>query len=160
MSACRTCGNDPCVNPSFCRLSRRADARLAAERRAGRLRESTAILLAQDVSFEQAWFELNDPLAHPAPRVTIEAVIESVRVRGLAALEEEKNIERLSRCNARAKPEIERRIQKLEAKGRIGVGRDAPDASTLRFMKEMEGDPAFQKIWRPAVEAFHKRRKK
>jgi hypothetical protein len=62
------------------------------------------------VSIERAWAELNDPRNHPTPKVTIEAVIHSIRERGLAALKEPANVERLSHCNAAAKAEIEQRI--------------------------------------------------
>jgi hypothetical protein len=118
MSTCRTCGCSPCVNPAFCRLCRRATAELAAERKAGRLQESEEILrtrrlLAQDVSFEQAWFEVNDPQARPTPQVTIEAILHCVRERGLAALKEPANLERLARCDAAAKAQIDQRIGKL-----------------------------------------------
>jgi hypothetical protein len=47
------------------------------------------------------------------PEVTVEAVLHCARTRGLAALKEPKNIERLSRCDAAAKAEIDRRIAKL-----------------------------------------------
>jgi hypothetical protein len=49
------------------------------------------------------------------PGATIEAVMFSVRERGVAALEEPKNIERLSRCDASARAEINRRIAALNA---------------------------------------------
>jgi hypothetical protein len=118
MSVCRTCGNDPCVNPGFCRLSRRADAALAAERKAGRQRESAESLrarrlLAQDASLEHALAESNDPRARPTPQVTIEAILYCVRERGLAALKEPANVERLARCDAAAKAQIDKRIGKL-----------------------------------------------
>jgi hypothetical protein len=121
MSACRTCGADPCVNRSFCTASRRADAHFAAERKAGRQRESVNILrarrlLADNISFERAWHELNDPRSHPTPQVTVEAILHCVRERGLAALKEPANIERLSRCDTAAKAQIERRIAKLVAR--------------------------------------------
>jgi hypothetical protein len=49
----------------------------------------------------------------PTPQVTIEALIYSVRVRGLAALEEPANVERLARCDEAAKAQINKRISKL-----------------------------------------------
>jgi hypothetical protein len=115
---CRMCGCSPCVNPAFCRLCRRIDADLAAERKAGRLRESAETLRARrlmdaKVSLEQAWAEINDPRARPTPQVTIEAILHCVRERGLAALKEPANLERLARCDAAAKSEIDRRIGKL-----------------------------------------------
>jgi hypothetical protein len=67
-------------------------------------------LLHDYVSIERAWAELNDPRNHPTPNVTIEAIIYSIRERGLAALKEQANVERLSHCNAAAKAEIEQRI--------------------------------------------------
>jgi hypothetical protein len=118
MSTCHTCGSDPCVNPSFCRLSRRADAQFAAERKAGRQRESAEILrarrlLAQDVPLGQAWFEVNDPRTRPTPQVTIDAILYCVRERGVAALKEPANVERLARCDAAAKAQIDKGIGKL-----------------------------------------------
>jgi hypothetical protein len=118
MTACRTCGVNPCVNPSFCAASRRADAHLAAERKAGRLRESAEVLrarrlLADDISLERAWAELNDPRSHPTPQATIEAILHCVRERGLAALNEPATVERLARCDAAAKAILDKRIAKL-----------------------------------------------
>jgi hypothetical protein len=118
MSVCRTCESDPCANPGFCRLSRRADAQLAAERKAGRLRESTEILrarrlLAQDMTLEQAWYEVNERAAHPTPQVTVEALLHCIRERGVAALKEPANLERLARCDAAAKAQIDKRIGRL-----------------------------------------------
>jgi hypothetical protein len=51
--------------------------------------------------------------AHPTPQATIEAIMHCIRTHGLAALKEPVNLERLSRCDAAAKAEIERRIAKL-----------------------------------------------
>jgi hypothetical protein len=118
MSTCRTCGCSPCVNRGLCAAARRAATELAAERKAGRQQESEEILrarrlLAQDVSLEQAWFEVNDPQARPTPQVTIEAILYCVRERGVAALKEPANLERLARCDAAAKAQIDKRIGKL-----------------------------------------------
>jgi hypothetical protein len=52
-------------------------------------------------------------------QVTIEAILHCVRVRGLSALRESSNIERLSRCDAEAKAEIDERIAKLIRAGGI-----------------------------------------
>jgi hypothetical protein len=70
-------------------------------------------LLHDNVSIERAWAELNDARNHPMPKATIEAVLHSVRERGLAALKEPANVERFERCDAAAKAEIEQRIAKL-----------------------------------------------
>ncbi len=69
-------------------------------------------LLDSDVSIERAWNELNDPRNRPTPQTIVEAILFCVRERGLAALKELANIERLSRCNAVAKAQIDRRIAK------------------------------------------------
>jgi hypothetical protein len=123
MSTCRTCGRDPCVNPGFCATSRRADAQLAAERKAGRQRESVNILRARrlladdNISLERAWHEFNDRRRYPTPQVTIEALMYCVRERGLAALKEPANIERVSRCDAAALAQIDARLAKLKGGG-------------------------------------------
>jgi hypothetical protein len=115
---CRMCGRSPCVNPSFCAACRRAERERAAERKAGRLQESAETLrarrlLAPDISLEQAWAELNHPRAHPTPQATVEAILYCVRERGVAALKEPANIERLARCDAAAKAAIDKRIRRL-----------------------------------------------
>jgi hypothetical protein len=47
------------------------------------------------------------------PRSTIDAILYCVRTRGLAALKELANLERLRRCDAMAQAEINERIDKL-----------------------------------------------
>jgi hypothetical protein len=51
------------------------------------------------------------PTKRPTPRTTIEAIMWCVRERGLNALREPENIERLSRCDTGAKAEINQRIE-------------------------------------------------
>jgi hypothetical protein len=58
---------------------------------------------------------------HPTPQTTIEAIICAVRERGVAALKEPANIERLLRCNASAQAEINRRIARLIAAKEIAA---------------------------------------
>jgi hypothetical protein len=48
------------------------------------------------------------------PQATIDAIMHCVRERDIAALKEPANIERLARCDDRAKAEINRRIAALE----------------------------------------------
>jgi hypothetical protein len=60
------------------------------------------------------WDALNDPPRHATPASTIEAIMYCVRTRGVAALKEPANIERLARCDGPAKAEINRRIAALE----------------------------------------------
>jgi len=66
---------------------------------------------------------LSDPIAAPlgsqanarTPSVVIEAVLYSVHTRGLSALKEPDTIERLLRCDAGARAEINSRIDRLFA---------------------------------------------
>ena len=53
------------------------------------------------------------------PQSTIEAILFSVRERGLGALDEPATLERLSRCDQAAKAAIEQRITKLIATGTL-----------------------------------------
>jgi len=71
-------------------------------------------LMSDGVSLERAWAELTDARNRPTPGATIEAVMHAVRERGLAALKEPMTAERLERCDAAAKTEIERRIADLQ----------------------------------------------
>jgi hypothetical protein len=53
------------------------------------------------------------PPQRPTPHVVVEAVIESVRQNGLAALRTPANQDRLQRCDAAARQEVNRRINKI-----------------------------------------------
>jgi hypothetical protein len=70
-------------------------------------------------SLDALWALLNRP--RRTPQTTIEAVTVAVRERGLAALKEPVNVERLSRCDAVAKAEINRRIARLVAAKEIAA---------------------------------------
>jgi hypothetical protein len=48
----------------------------------------------------------------PTPWVTVAALIHAVRLRGLAALDEPANVERLTRCDAAAKEKLNAFIEK------------------------------------------------
>jgi hypothetical protein len=85
---CATCGSEPCINPTFCKACRSADRQVRGK--PGRADARS-----------------------PTPQVTLEAVMHAVRERGLAALKEPATVERVSRCDAAAKAEIERRIANL-----------------------------------------------
>jgi hypothetical protein len=98
VSACAICGAEPCINPSFCRTSREADRRRA---------------LGQRPQYIEAWPSANEPALHPTPQTTMDAILYCVRERGVAALKEPANVERLSRCDAAAKRQIDARIDKL-----------------------------------------------
>jgi len=71
-------------------------------------------LLSDDVSIERAWNEINDPHRRPTPRSTVEAILHRVRERGIAALDEAENIERLGQCDPAAMEQINQRIAKLK----------------------------------------------
>ena len=87
--ACDVCGSEPCLTPGFCQVCRAADARLQQERPTENSR--------------------------PTPRTTIEAIMFGVRERGPQALHEQGNVERLQRCDASARTEINERIADLIA---------------------------------------------
>ena len=87
---CKICGDPPWRHDeSWCTVVREGEARRAAER-------------AQPKP------------ERPTPRPTIDAIKYAVRTEGLAALREDPGTrERLSRCDARAKEEINEWIDKL-----------------------------------------------
>jgi hypothetical protein len=70
-------------------------------------------LMGDDVALDAAWYELNDFRNRPTPKATVDAVVFAVRERRLAALREPANLERLSRCDAAARAEINKQIEKL-----------------------------------------------
>jgi len=104
---CPNCGQSPCVNPSFCALSAGAGA---PDERTRLHRE----LLDEKVSLEAAYRRLNDPARFPTPRTMIEAILYCVRERGVAALDEPEDIERLRRCDAAALAKINQHIAELK----------------------------------------------
>jgi hypothetical protein len=58
------------------------------------------------------WNALNDPRRFATPASTVEAIMFTVRKRGVEALQEPANIARLSVCDAAAMAEIKRRCAK------------------------------------------------
>jgi hypothetical protein len=70
-------------------------------------------LLDNNVSLEAAYRALNDAGRFHTPQTTIEAVLYCVRERGIGALKELKNQERLRQCDEAARAQINRRIAKL-----------------------------------------------
>lgn len=73
-------------------------------------------LMQPGISLQQAYWEITDPSNRPTPAVLVEAVMLAVRERGLAALKEPATVERLQRCDAVARAEINQRIQMLGLK--------------------------------------------
>jgi hypothetical protein len=72
-------------------------------------------LMQPGISLQQANREITEPSNRPTPAVVVEAVMLAVRG-GLAALKEPATVERLQRCDAVARAEINQRIQKLGLK--------------------------------------------
>jgi hypothetical protein len=110
---CDICGAAPCINPSFCRLWRQADAKADRMRPASKI-EGLRGLLDNDVSLARASAELNRN--RPTPEATIEAVKQAVRARGICALNESQTQERLQRCDADARACLDSWIEKGPSK--------------------------------------------
>jgi hypothetical protein len=69
-----------------------------------------------EMSIDVLYRDLNKPSA--TPQATVEAIMVAVRERGLAALKDAANVERLARCDQAARAQINRRIARLiEHKG-------------------------------------------
>src|SRR5262249_31493555 len=66
-----------------------------------------------EMSFGTLWSHLNDPRRRPTPQSTIDAIICSLRERGLKALREPATAERIAHCDAAARKQIKLRIKKL-----------------------------------------------
>jgi hypothetical protein len=60
------------------------------------------------------WDRFNNIIRLPTPQVTVEAIMFAVRERGLDALKEPATRERLLRCDANARAQITRRIEKMK----------------------------------------------
>jgi hypothetical protein len=63
------------------------------------------------------WSALNNTAQHATPQSTIDAILYCVRTRGIAALEEPNNKERLASCDAAARKQIDERIERMRDKG-------------------------------------------
>jgi hypothetical protein len=116
------CGAARCVSPSFCSTCRDADQR----RDRGARPRYTGAQRNPPAHMPHDWDELTlDGLRElfnrecPTPQATIEAIMYCVREGGLGALKEPANLGRLVRCDQAAKEQIDRRIAKLVAEGRV-----------------------------------------
>lgn len=67
------------------------------------------------ISIDALYRALNN--FRPTPQTTVEAIMVAVRERGLAALEEAANVERLVRCDQVARRQINERITRLYEQG-------------------------------------------
>jgi hypothetical protein len=114
---CLTCGCDPCINPLFCWECRKVGARLQAERRS---HQAESIPRDWDImSIDALWRQFNRERG--TPRTTIEAIMLAVKARGVAALKEPTNLERLSRCDPAARAAINSRVATLIAAKEIAA---------------------------------------
>jgi hypothetical protein len=91
---CDVCEEAPCAHPSFGAHCRTADEQ--------RRREPPP-----------------KPKPRPTPQTSIEAVMWCIRERGIGALKEPKNVDRLNDFDAAARSQMNERIAKLDAAGRI-----------------------------------------
>jgi hypothetical protein len=118
MSDCPICGADPCVNSSFCAACREADQRKTRGDRPHHIdplmwngRPARIPHDWNNMASDALWQLFNNQ--RRTPQSTTEAVILCVRERGLEALEERANIERLSRCDVSARAQINDRIARI-----------------------------------------------
>src|ERR1700730_15206456 len=86
-----TRGGDYWSDPGWRKAARqyhatRAGRLLLAETKPERLAQFRR-LMADDISLDRAWRELNDDGDQPAPQVTLDALIYELRIDGLASLE-------------------------------------------------------------------------
>jgi hypothetical protein len=75
----------------------------------------------KDQALEALYAALNDPDRRPTPQSTVEAVLIAVRERGIGALDEPDNVERLQRCDQAARRQINERIAALFAMKRASA---------------------------------------
>jgi hypothetical protein len=113
VTPCPTCGCEPCPLPSFCKSCREADAKAAKQYNDPHLKQLWR-LMDDEISLERASAEMMK--ARPTPTATIEAIKQSVRDRGVAALKEPANRERLLRCDAAARAEINRWLIRFKSR--------------------------------------------
>jgi hypothetical protein len=101
---------------AFDRLCLAADRKAAVRKKNPKLKRLRE-LMADDISFERAWHELRDQ--RPTPEMTIEAVKQAVRSRGVAALSEPSTRDRLQKCDADARKRFD--VWLTDFKARIAV---------------------------------------
>jgi hypothetical protein len=101
--ACDSCGLTPCADPSFCNMCRQADRQ--SRQRAARVPKNW-----DNMSIDALWSAVNDPRARPTPQITIDTLWYCIRERGVPALREPANVERMCRCDKDAREELNRRI--------------------------------------------------
>src|SRR5262245_58856179 len=115
------------MNDTFEHACRKADRKAAARPQDHRL-ERLRRLLESEVSLERAWHELNRGDGQ-APQALVEALMYSLRERGVQALEEPDTKRRLSAVDKCQLKEVRRRVQNL--KPHIATPWSREDTTTL-----------------------------
>jgi hypothetical protein len=116
-AACYICGTSPCVNPSFCRICRRADAHRANERQPESAHVARLPRLVDDnMSLERAWTEVNQRRGDGVPQSTVEALIYELRTHGITALEHPRCLRRLDNVSTAQLREMLGHLIKLRPK--------------------------------------------
>src|SRR5262249_13004920 len=104
---CETCGADPCINPSFCRACREADARKAHGESPRYIEPSLWRRPSDNIPDNWQNMSIEGLIAHfdrarrrhSASQATVEALMYSLCSRGTKALEEPASKRRLSLLN-------------------------------------------------------------
>jgi hypothetical protein len=109
-----TCGSDPCRNPQFCALCRKADAARASQTESADVLRYRHLLSRPDsVSFEAIWRELNTIKCRVAAS-TVEALMLGLGERGVKALSKSAVRRRLSELSEQQIHEVCARLQRLK----------------------------------------------
>jgi hypothetical protein len=95
VTPCDVCGCEPCQLPTFCGLAREADARAHQQRQSSK-----------------------PASPRPTPALTVEAIKQTVRDRGVAALKEPDTRERLGRCDVSGRAEIDKWLTRFKGAAR------------------------------------------
>jgi len=105
----------------------RGERRLVVETDPQRLAQLRR-LMADGISIERAWSELNQrDRSAPAPQATVEALIFSLRKRGVQALKEPATLRRLSEINEAQSLEVAERVRKFKPNFAPAWDPDGPD---------------------------------
>jgi hypothetical protein len=121
MTACQTCGADPCANPSFCRSCEVADRRKVRGERPRFIDASLWRNPPEHIPTNWNEISLEALMAHfdgarrrqGAAQATIEALMFSLRERGTKALEESATKRRLFELSEQQVIEVGNRVQRL-----------------------------------------------
>jgi hypothetical protein len=125
---CPTCGASPCINPSFCRTCREADARHRRDPNAERHRR----LLADSISLDRAYSEINK-IKGRAAGSTVEALMFQLRS-GVSALKEPDVRRRLSQLSDDQLVEVGAKLRRRGPE--IGGAWTANEIQTLMQLRE------------------------